>query len=270
MPQPIPSAERLIFDARSSTRFLSELTEFLSKTTVVAPYAQLVETFSDAASKEGVASAPAGNLVDLAYDWIDRDEWKYFVRLEVDLPGFQALFEAAKNEPLYRDVAVASLIYGGQGILDFKRKVPDYIDDVHQQEDFQAIKFKPQSKKDAEWACRLAAHDVERQQTRYRAALEYLHSRGIEADTLEQRAKDEHSTALNAILLHYAELMGSTDDLHLRIAILLSDVERDSPAVINAVLRIGEKNKQVVFDAANKTFDADYAAFRFLLQQPSE
>jgi len=269
------STERLIFNAKTSTAFVNELTSFLSGTEVAGPFASLVNTLTETALTEGVASTPSGNLTDLAYDWIDRNEWKYFVRLEIDLPAFEALLQAAKKDGIYRDVAVASLIYGGQGIADFKRKVPDYIDDVHQQQEFQETKFKPQNKKDAQWAYRLAARQVELQLARYRTALAYLHSRGIDAPTLDQRANDEQNLQLKAILLHYSELMRAesqhfpgSDDLGLRIAILLSDVERDSPEIVSAVLRIGEKNKQVVFDAERKTFEADSGAFQFLLDQP--
>ena len=271
------SAERLIFNAKSSTAFLDQLASFVSSAAVDDPYAQLVKTVDDTAAKEGVASTPSGNLADLAYDWIDQNEWKYFVRLEVDLPAFEELFEAAKEDPLYRDVALASLIYGGQGILDFKRNVREYIDDVQQQHDFQSIKFKPQDKKDAQWAFRLMARQVDAQFSRYRPALAYLHSRAIDENALQQRAQKEQNPRLKAILLHYAELMhaesqhiSGSGDLRLRIAIVLSDVERDSPETVFAVLRVGEKNKQVVFDKEMKSFDADCGAFRFLLNELSE
>jgi hypothetical protein len=76
-----------------------------------------------------------------------------------------------------------------------------------------------------------------------------------------------------AFCLHYAELLRceieraeGANDFQLRIAILLSDVERESPDVVTAILRIGEKNKQVVFDRKTNAFDADPAVFRFLVE----
>jgi hypothetical protein len=279
--RPGASTEHLIFNAKRSTTFLKELKSFLgllpesnaSSKQIADPYARLMETFSGAASQEGVAATPSGNLVDLAYDWIDRGEWKYFVRLEVDFDAFGALFDSAKEDSLYRDVTAACLIYGGQGILDFKRNVPDYIDAMHQQQAFQTAKFEPRNKKQARWAYRLAAQQVDLRLARYRTALAYLHSRGIDGITLRKKAEVEQRPGLRAILLHYAELLrretervGGADDFQLRIAILLSDVEREFPDVVTAVLRIGENNKQVVFDRRTNTFDADPAAFRFLVE----
>jgi len=275
------SAEHLIFNAKRSTAFLKELKSFLSQLPeynrgnkqVTDPYAHLVETFTDAAAREGVAATPTGNLVDLAYDWIDRGEWKYFVRLEVDFDGFEALFDTAKEDSLYRDIAVACLIYGGQGVLDFKRNVPDYIDDMRQQQAFQTAKFEPRNKKQVRWAYRLAAQQVNLQLSRYRMALGYLQSRGIDGITLQKKAEAETRPQLRAILLHYSELLRSeaehlegSEDFQLRIAILLSDVEREFPEVVTAILRIGEKNKQVVLDRSTNAFDADSAAFRFLVE----
>jgi len=271
----------LIFNAKRSTAFLKELKSFLSQLPeynrgnkqVTDPYAHLVETFTDAAAREGVAATPTGNLVDLAYDWIDRGEWKYFVRLEVDFDGFEALFDTAKEDSLYRDIAVACLIYGGQGVLDFKRNVPDYIDDMRQQQAFQTAKFEPRNKKQVRWAYRLAAQQVNLQLSRYRMALGYLQSRGIDGITLQKKAEAETRPQLRAILLHYSELLRSeaehlegSEDFQLRIAILLSDVEREFPEVVTAILRIGEKNKQVVLDRSTNAFDADSAAFRFLVE----
>ena len=274
---PASSTERLVFNARSSTAYLNELESFLSETAVADSYATLLKTFSDVASEEGVASAPSGNLVDIAYDWIDRNEWKFFVRLEVDFPAFEALFEAAKKDSVYRAVAAASLIYGGQGILDFKHNVPDYIDSVHQQQDFQSIKFSPQNKKHTQWAYRLALRQVDLQMARYRVALAYLERLGIDDRLLQKKAGEEQNPRLRAILLHYADLLRSeaervpgSDDFRLRIAILLSDVERSSPELVRAVLRIGEKNKQVIFNEEMTSYDADCAAFRFLVEQPSD
>jgi hypothetical protein len=278
--RPGASTEHLIFNAKRSTTFLKELKSFwgllpesnASNKQIADPYARLMETFGDAALREGIAAASSGNLVDLAYDWIDRGEWKYFVRLEVDFDAFEALFESAKEDSLYRDVTAACLIYGGQGILDFKRNVPDYIDDMHQQQAFQTAKFEPRNKKQVRWAYRLAAQQVDMQLARYRTALAYLRSRGIDANTLRKKAEAEPRSQLGAILLHYAEFLrwenervGGADDFQLRIAILLSDVEREFPDLVTAVLRIGESNKQVVFDRRTNTFDADPAAFRFLV-----
>jgi hypothetical protein len=277
---PGASTEHLIFNAKRSTTFLKELKSFLSllpesnasNKQIADPYARLMETFSDRALGEGVAATPSGNPVDLAYDWIDRGEWKYFVRLEVDFDAFEALFDSAKEDSLYRDVTAACLIYGGQGILDFKRNVPDYIDRLHEQQAFQTAKFEPRNKKQIRWAYRLAAQQVDVQLARYRTALAYLHSRGIDGNMLRKKAEAEPRPQLKAILLHYAEFLrweteraGGADDFQLRIAILLSDVEREFPDVVAAVLRIGEKNKQVVFDRRTNTFDADPAAFRFLV-----
>jgi hypothetical protein len=275
--RPAKAAEHLVFNAKRSTTFLKELKSFLSAlpeskaSSERDPYARLVETFSDAASREGVAATTSGNLVDLAYDWIDRAHWKYFVRLEVDFDRFEALFDSAKQDSLYRDLTVADLIYGGQGILDFKRNVPDYIDQVHEQQAFQTAKFEPRNKKQVRWAYRLAAQQVDVQLARYRTALAYLHSRGIDANMLQQKAEAEPRPQLKAILLHYAELlryeterMERGDAFRLRVAILFSDVEREFPDIVTAVLRIGEKNKQVVFDRKTSAFDADPAAFRFL------
>jgi hypothetical protein len=273
------STEHLIFNAKRSTTFIKELKSFLSvlprdtasNKQIADPYAHLIETFSDAAAQEGAAATPSGNLVDLAYDWIDRGQWKYFVRLEVDFDAFEALFDTAKEDSLYRDVTAASLIYGGQGILDFKRNVPDYIDQVHEQQAFQTAKFEPRNKKQVRWAHRLAAQQVDLQLARYRTALAYLHGRGIDRNTLQKKAEAELRPQLKAILLHYAELLRceteraeGANDFQLRIAILLSDVEREFPDVVTAVLRIGERNKQVVFDRKTNAFDADTAAFRFL------
>lgn len=275
------SAEHLIFNAKQSTAFLGELKSFLSLLPeynasdkhIGDPHTHLLESFSEAASREGVAATPSGNLVDLAYDWIDRGEWKYFVRLEVDFETFEALFDSAKEDSLYRDVAVASLIYGGQGILDFKRNVPDYIDRAREQEAFQTVKFEPRNKKLVGWAHRLAAQEVDLQLARYRPALAYLRSRGIDGNTLQKKAEAEPRPLLRAILLHYGELLRSeterlegSQDFQLRIAVLLSDVGREIPEVVAAVLRIGEKNRQVVFDRKTNAFDADPAAFRFLVE----
>lgn len=275
------SAERLIFNAKHSTTFLKELKSFLSllpeynagDKQIDDPYAHLVETFGDAASQQGVAATPSGNLVDLAYDWIDRGEWKYFVRLEIDFDAFQALFDSAKEDSLYRDVTVACLIYGGQGVLDFKRNVPDYVDLIHERQAFPSAKFDPRNKRQVRWAYRLAAQQVNLQLARYRTALAYLRSRGIDDNTLQKKAEAEQRPPLRAILLHYSELLRAegqrikdSDDFQLRLAILLSDVERESPDVVTAVLRIGEKNKQVVLDRKTNAFDADPAAFRFLAE----
>jgi hypothetical protein len=270
----------LIFNAKHSTAFLEELKSFLKPLPeynaghkqIADPYAHLVETFGDVALQEGVAATPSGNLLDLAYDWIDRGEWKYFVRLEVDFDAFEALFDSAKEDSLYRDVTAACLIYGGQGIRDFKRNVPDYIDLIHERQEFPAAKFDPRNKKHVRWAYRLAAQQVNLQLARYRTALAYLHSRGIDGDTLQKRAEAEQRPRLRAILQHYSELLRSealriegSDDFQLRLAILLSDVERESPEVVTAVLKIGERNKHVVLDRKTNTFDAESAAFHFLV-----
>ena len=276
--RPATATEHLVFNAKRSTTFLKGLKSFLSalpepnSSNERDPYARLVAAFSDAAWREGVAGTPSGNLVDLAYDWIDRGKWKYFVRLEVDFDAFEALFDSAKEDSFYRDVTVACLIYGGQGILDFKRNVPDYIDRLHEQQAFQTAKFEPRNKRQVRWAYRLAVQQVDVQLARYRTALAYLHSRGIDADTLQEKAEAEQRPQFRAILLHYAELLRCetkrverSDDFQLRLAILLSDVERESPDVVTAILRIGEKNKQVVFNRKTNAFDADPEAFRFLI-----
>jgi hypothetical protein len=275
------ATERLTFNAKSSTTFLKELQSFLSLipehktagTQVVDPYMHLVEAFREAAEKEGVAATRSVNLVDVAYDWIDRNEWKYFVRLEVDFAAFEALFYSARGDSLYRDVAMANLIYGGQGILDFKRNVPDYIDQIRQQQAFQTAKFQPRSKKQVQRAHQLAAQRVDVQLARYRTAMAFLRSRGIDADTLRKKAGVEQRPRLKEILLHYAELLRrevervqASNDFQLRIAILLSDVEREFPEVVIAVLKIGERNKQVVLDKRTGAFEADYATFRFLVE----
>jgi hypothetical protein len=275
------ATERLTFNAKSSTTFLNELQSFLSLipehktagTQVVDPYMHLVEAFREAAEKEGVAATRSVNLVDVAYDWIDRNEWKYFVRLEVDFAAFEALFYSARGDSLYRDVAMANLIYGGQGILDFKRNVPDYIDQIRQQQVFQTAKFQPRNKKQIQRAHQLAAQRVDVQLARYRTAMAFLRSRGIDADTLRKKAGVEQRPRLKEILLHYAELLRcevervqGSNDFQLRIAILLSDVEREFPEVVIAVLKIGERNKQVVLDKRTGAFEADYATFRFLME----
>lgn len=275
------ATERLTFNAKSSTTFLNELQSFLSLipehktagTQVVDPYMHLVEAFREAAEKEGVAATRSVNLVDVAYDWIDRNEWKYFVRLEVDFAAFEALFYSARGDSLYRDVAMAHLIYGGQGILDFKRNVPDYIDQIRQQQAFQTAKFQPRNKKQVQRAHQLAAQRVDVQLARYRTAMAFLRSRGIDADTLRKKAGVEQRPRLKEILLHYAELLRrevervqGSNDFQLRIAILLSDVEREFPEVVIAVLKIGERNKQVVLDKRTGAFEADYATFRFLME----
>jgi hypothetical protein len=275
------ATERLTFNAKSSTTFLNGLQSFLSLipehktagTQVVDPYMHLVEAFREAAEKEGVAATRSVNLVDVAYDWIDRNEWKYFVRLEVDFAAFEALFYSARGDSLYRDVAMANLIYGGQGILDFKRNVPDYIDQIRQQQAFQTAKFQPRNKKQVQRAHQLAAQRVDVQLARYRTAMAFLRSRGIDADTLRKKAGVEQRPRLKEILLHYAELLRrevervqGSNDFQLRIAILLSDVEREFPEVVIAVLKIGERNKQVVLDKRTGAFEADYATFRFLVE----
>jgi hypothetical protein len=275
------ATERLTFNAKSSTTFLNELQSFLSLiaehktagTQVVDPYMHLVEAFREAAEKEGVAATRSVNLVDVAYDWIDRNEWKYFVRLEVDFAAFEALFYSARGDSLYRDVAMANLIYGGQGILDFKRNVPDYIDQIRQQQAFQTAKFQPRNKKQVQRAHQLAAQRVDVQLARYRTAMAFLRSRGIDDDTLRKKAAVEQRPRLKEILLHYAELLRrevervqGSNDFQLRIAILLSDVEREFPEVVIAVLKIGERNKQVVLDKRTGAFEADYATFRFLVE----
>jgi hypothetical protein len=275
------ATERLTFNAKSSTTFLNELQSFLSLipehktagTQVVDPYMHFVEAFREAAEKEGVAATRSVNLVDVAYDWIERNEWKYFVRLEVDFAAFEALFYSARGDSLYRDVAMANLIYGGQGILDFKRNVPDYIDQIRQQQAFQTAKFQPRSKKQVQRAHQLAAQRVDVQLARYRTAMAFLRSRGIDADTLRKKAGVEQRPRLKEILLHYAELLRcevervqGSNDFQLRIAILLSDVEREFPEVVIAVLKIGERNKQVVLDKRTGAFEADYATFRFLVE----
>ena len=210
------STEHLIFDAKRSIAFVQELKSFLSLLPDLSgggkpaadSYGQSFQTFSDAASNEGVAGAQSGNPVELAYDWIDQGEWKYFVRLEVDFAAFDALFNGAKQDSLYRDITAACLIYGGQGILDFKHNVPDYIDSLHQEEEFKTSKFEPRNKKQVRWAYRLAGQQVDLQLARYRLALAYLRSRGIDSDALRKKAEEEQSTELRAILLHYADLLG--------------------------------------------------------------
>jgi hypothetical protein len=101
----------------------------------------------------------------------------------------------------------------------------------------------------------------------------FLRSRGIDADTLRKKAGVEQRPRLKEILLHYADLLRceaervqASNDFQLRIAILLSDVEREFPEVVIAVLKIGERNKQVVLDKSTGAFEADYATFRFLVE----
>jgi len=268
--QSTASAAHLIFDAKRSTEFLTQLQSFLNLPDDTDSYAPLIEAFNEAAAKEGVAGAPSGDLVGLAYDWIERNEWKYFVRLEVDFPALEALFERAPHDPVYRDLASSCLIYGGQGILDFKRNVPDYIDRIHERQEFESAKFEPGNRKQARWVYRIAAQEVDLQLSRYREALAFLESRGLDANKLQQKAEAEQRPELKSILLHYAELLRleGRGGLPLRIAILLSDVERESPALVMAVLRIGEKNKKAVFDKNTNTFEVDSAAFHFLVEGP--
>lgn len=268
------SRDRLIFDAKRSTEFLQDLQSFLASVPghgadIPQPYAQLVETFNEAASNEGVAATPSGNLVDLAYDWIDRSQWKYFVRLEVNVDTFEKLLESSNRDPVYREVTLACLIYGGQGIRDFKQYVPEYIDLEHDQEEFRAIKFEPGNRRLALSAQRLAARQVSLYLSRYRIALGYLHGRGIDSAALLRAAEAEKRSEVKSILLHFAELLqlDPSDDLALRTTILLSDVERESPELVTAILRTLEKNKQAVFDSKTNAFDADRTGFRFLLEE---
>lgn len=274
---PAHSIDYLILDVKRSTTFLTELETFLNSVSeheakVAEPYAPLVEAFNEAASKEGVAATSSANLVDLSYDWTDRAEWKYFVRPEVDFAVFHALFESAKADPVYRAVTLACLIYGGQGIQDFKRYVPDYIDLRHDQEEFRTIKFDPGNKRLALWAERLAAQKVALYVSRYRPALAYLRRRGIDSATLRRAAQAEQGSEVKSIMLDYAELLqvdaqpDAGDDLALRISILLRDVERESPELVTAILRTLEKHKQAVFDKTTNIYDVDRAAFGFLME----
>ena len=263
------SADRLVFDAKRSTRFLNELQAFLALLPTTSPE---IEAFHQVASSEGVAAAQSGALLSIAYDWIDRAQWKYFVRPEADFAGFDALFAGAMQDSIYRDIAAASLIYGGQGILDFKRTVPEAIEQLHDQQAFQSATFAPRDRRQARLVYRLAARQVETELARYRPALTYLQSRGVDENRLRQKAQAEHNPELRSILLHYAALLHcysgvSGDDRELRIAILLSDVQLEFPILFNALMRIGERNRQVIFQANTKSFVASAAAFRFLVDK---
>jgi len=92
----------------------------------------------------------------------------------------------------------------------------------------------------------------------------FLQSRGIDSETLQKKAGIEQRPRLKEILLHYAELLRcevqrahSGNDLQLRITILLSDVAREFPELVFSVLKIGERNKQVVIDKRTGRFEAD-------------
>lgn len=274
--------DRLIFDAKRSTKFVEDLESYLASipsddANIRPAEAALIETFTEAAVKDGVAETGSGALVDLAYDWIDRPEWKYFIRVEVEFDSFDALLQSAKTDPAYRAMVLALLAYGGQGIRDFKHYVPVYIDLQHELEDFPSVRSEPSGKRAAQRIWRLAAQRVELNLSRYRTALASLREHGIDSATLVRIAESERKPQLKSILLHYAELAriqsqnaGDSDELGLRTKILLTDVEREYPALIMAVLRTLEKDKQAVFDRGTNAFEVNQSAFRFLVEEQNE